>query len=341
MRSRSVLSRAIVAAVALAPLLAATGCGDDGETLTVYSGRTEDLVGPLIKQFTDETGIKVSVKYGQSADLALLLDEELAAGKSDVDVFISQSPGAMGFLDANGRLAEIDAGARNLVPESVRDDDNRWIGMSGRQRVLVYNTDLVDPSTLPDSVSDLTDPSWKGKIGVAPSNGSFQDFVTAMRVSEGDDATQTWLSGLAANDPVTFENNNAIVEAVARGEVEVGLVNHYYNYRRLAETPDSPTANHYFAADDPGSVLIVTAAAVVDGAAERSQADQFVAWLLAEKAQRYFADETFEYPLASGVEPSGDVPASDFQDVGGIDFNELGGGLEGTRAMIAEAGLAG
>ncbi len=150
-------------------------------------------------------------------------------------------------------------------PEQARDDDGRWIGISGRQRVLVYNTDLVDPAELPDSVFDLIDDRWTGQIGVAGGNGSFQDFVTAMRATEGEDVAIQWLNDLAALDPVPYPKNSAIVAAVGRGEVELGLVNHYYNYLALEENPDQPSANHVFAAGDPGAIFIVTAAAIVDG----------------------------------------------------------------------------
>lgn len=328
-------------AVSLIALGSACGSDDNGAKLTIYSGRSEDLIGPLLADFSKETGIKVEVKYGQSADLALLVDEEAAAGRSNVDVFISQSPGAMGYLEDRDRLAALPSNVLELTSAEVRDNDGQWVGLTGRQRVLVYNTDLVDAATLPSSVFDLTDPAWKGKIGIAPGNGSFQDFVTSMRVTVGDESTSAFLEGLAANDPVTYEGNNAIVEAVARGEVVVGLTNHYYNYRRLIEVPSSPTANHQFAPDDAGSILIITSVAILANADDNDAAIKFVAWLLAGDAQKYFAVETFEYPLAIGAAPSSEIPSITFADVGSIDFADLGEGLERTREMITEAGLAG
>ena len=230
-----------------------------------------------------------------------------------------------------------------LVPPSVSDDGGKWVGFSGRQRVLVYNTDQVDPADLPDSVFALTDPEWSGRVGVAPSNGSFQDFVTAMRVTEGDDVTAEWLADLKTNDPKIYANNNAIVQAVGRGEVEVGLVNHYYNYRAVAEDPNQPSANHNFAPDDPGSLLIVTGAAILatDDAEEFAAGTQLIDFLLSSAGQQYFATETFEYPLAAGEEPAGGVPPIDFADVGGIAYELLGGGLGQTRVLITDAGFDG
>lgn len=325
--------------MAIGALLAASCSSDSEETVTIYSGRTEDLIGPILEDFEAETGIDVEVKYDSSTNLALLIEQE--GDQTPADVFLSQSPGAVDFLDEAGQLAQLPDDVLSLVPASVRDADGRWVGFSGRQRVLVYNQDLVDPAELPASVLDLTDPAWEGRIGIAPANGSFQDFVTAMRGQIGDEATRAWLEGLVANGVESYAGNSAIVAAVGRGEVDVGLVNHYYNFRFLAEDPNHPGQNHQFDTDDPGSVLIVTGAAIVEGTEQPDEAARLIEWLLDEDAQRYFADETFEYPLASGIAPSGDLPPATFADVGSIDLGSLGAGLEGTRDLITGAGLEG
>lgn len=326
--------------IALSFLLVAAACGSsDDATVTIYSGRTENLIGPILEDFTAETGINVEVRYDQSSNLALLIQEE--GDQTPADVFLSQSPGAVDFLDGAGRLATLPDDLLGLVSDSVRDNDGRWVGFSGRQRVLVYNQDLVAEGDLPSSVLELTDAAWQGRIGIAPSNGSFQDFVTGMRGQIGDEATQAWLEGLAANDVQAYPNNNAIVAAVGRGEVDAGLVNHYYNFRFIDEDANHPGRNHQFAQDDPGSLLIVTGAAIIAGTEHADEAAQLIEWLLQEDAQRYFADETFEYPLASGIEPSGNLPAAEFAGVGGLDLSSLEGGLERTQELISEAGLPG
>ncbi|MFK7917673.1 MAG: extracellular solute-binding protein [Ilumatobacter sp.] len=331
--------RRLFAVPALAAIaIAATACGGDSDTITLYSGRSDGLIQPIIDRFEEETGIEVEVKYGNTADLALLIDEESNAGRTEADVYLSQSPGAMGFVD--GDLAQLPDATLALVDEGTRDDDGRWVGVSGRQRVLVYNSDAVDPATLPSSIFDLVaDESFQGQIGVAGGNGSFQDFVTAMRFTEGEEATAQFLSDLDALDPVAYANNNAIVTAVGRGEVQVGLVNHYYNFRAQAENPDVASENHVFAPGDPGGTLIVTAAAIVDGTDKVELATQLIDFLLSSEGQTYFAEETFEYPLAPGIPTAGNVPDTVFGDVGSIDLDELEGGLERTREMIAEAGL--
>lgn len=335
----------IMAPALLALLLTMAACGDsdssaDGAPVTIYSGRTENLISPILEEFTAETGIQVEVRYGQSADLALLIEEEAAAGNVQADVFLSQSPGSIGLLEAAGRLAPLPSEVLALVPENVRDGDGRWVGFSGRQRVMVYHPELVAEGELPASVFDLTDPAWKGRIGIAPSNGSFQDFVTTMRATEGDEATRQWLEAMVANEVVSYANNNAIVSAVARGEIDAGLVNHYYNHQFLAEDPSHPARNHQLASGDPGATLITTGAAVPEGAANPEGAAELIAFLLGERGQRYFADQTFEYPLATGLAPSGEVPPIDFTDAD-IDVAGLGGGLTATRDMITGAGLEG
>ncbi len=336
----------VAAVLIVAFALIAASCGgdsgtdsSDGGTITIYSGRNEDLMASVLEDFTAETGIEVNVNYGESDVLAALIAEE--GDSSPADLFLSQSPGAVGFLDQAGLLDQLDAEINELVPSTVRDDDGRWIGISGRQRVLVYHPDRVSADELPTSVLEMTDPAWKDRLGVAPANGSFQDFVTAMRFQLGDDETSAWLEGLVANGAVSYAKNSAIVEAVARGEVDAGLVNHYYNFRALNEDPDHPALNHQFATDDLGSVLIVTAAAKLASSDNDEAVDQLLTFLLSESAQRYFADETFEYPLVEGIEPAEQIPAASFADVGSLDLEELEGGLAATRDLINAAGFEG
>jgi iron(III) transport system substrate-binding protein len=328
-----------VVAVALLLILATAGCSSSRDAMTIYSGRTQNLIGPLLEQFNKETGIAIDVKYGDSAELALLLDEE--GERTPADIFLSQSPGATGFLAGKGRLGQLDAGVLDKVDRRFRNADGRWVGISGRQRVLVYNSEQVAEADLPDSVLELTDERFAGKVAVAPANGSFQDFVTAMRQLEGEEATAAWLKAMAANEPRTYANNNAIVEAVSRGEVEMGLVNHYYNYRFQQESPGTPSRNHSFAGDDVGALVIPSTASVLAGTDKPEEATRFLNFLLSAEAQRYFSDQTFEYPLVSGVPAASGLPPLASLRSPDYDVDALGGGLERTVELIRSSGFNG
>lgn len=331
------ISASLMAVVLAGALIAA--CGDDSSdtTITLYSGRNEPLIGPIIERFEEETGISVDVRYGNSADLALIIDTE--GSNSPADVFISQSPGSIGFLNGNGRLRTLSDELLSLHPETSRSPDGNWVGITGRQRVLVYNPNLVEASELPSSVSELTDSEYRRRVGVAPQNGSFQDFITAMRNEQGNDAAADWLRGMADNSSPNYAKNSAIVDAVIRGEVDMGLVNHYYLFRRLAEEPDAPGVNHYFAPDDIGSLMIVTAGAVLDSSDSADAGERLLRFLLEEEAQTYFATETKEYPLVAGVEPLPELPPRPELTTAALDFGNLVGGLERTVELIGESGI--
>ncbi len=314
-------------------------CGSSDEALVVYSGRTENLIGPLIDQFSEETGITVEVRYDDSANLALLIDQE--GSRSPADVFISQSPGAIGFLAGQDLLAPLDDEVLQMVSDVYRNANGLWVGMSGRVRAVVYNPDLIGESDLPDSIFDLTDVAYRGMVGVAPENGSFQDFVTAMRQINGDEVTADWLQGMADNDAQPYANNSAIVEAVGRGEIPLGLVNHYYNLRAIAEDPSTITKNYFFPNGDIGSLVITTAIGQLASSDREDAARRLISFMLSQSAQGFFSEETLEYPLISGVAPSPLLP--DLGEIGAAtyDFDSLGGGLEATKELISQSGLEG
>ena len=330
---------ALAAAVWLAAGCGGGDSGGDGGTLTVYSGREQELVEPLFERFEDETGIDVEVRYGDSAELAATMAEE--GGNTPADVFFAQDPGSLGAVEAQGLLATLPDAILDRVDGRFRDPDGHWVGTSGRVRVLVYNTDEVSEAELPASVVELTDPKWKGRIGVAPTNASFQAFVSAMVIELGEGRTREWLEGLKANDPKLYDGNTPIVEAAAAGEIEVGLVNHYYLYLVKEEQPDAPIENHFFPGDDPGALVSVAGAGVVDGSDEEDEARRFVEFLLADEAQRFYVDEAeeAEYPLAGGIAPKEGLPPLDRLGGPEIELDELGPRLERTLELLNEVGF--
>jgi iron(III) transport system substrate-binding protein len=328
---------AVAALVALlGTALAAGGCGGDRDALTIYSGRTEDLVGPLLERFAEEQDVAIDVRYGDTPQLVLLLAEE--GDRTPADVFWGQSPGATAYLAERDLLAPLSRATLGLVDPRFEDPGGLWTGTSGRQRVLVYNSDEVAEADLPRSVKELTGPAYRGRVGIAPTNGSFQDFVTAMRDIEGEAATAAWLRGMADNGARTYANNNAIVEAVGRGEIDMGLVNHYYNHRFLEEDPSLPSRNHRFEDGDIGGLVIPSSASVLAASDKKEDAEAFIRFLLSEEAQEYFADETYEYPLVQGVPPAEGVPPLESLRPPDEDPARLGD-IEGTARLIQESGL--
>jgi iron(III) transport system substrate-binding protein len=278
------------------------------------------------------------VRYGDTADLALLIDEE--GDRSPADVFLSQSPGAVGYLDQEGLLGPLPDDVLGLVAEGFHAEDGSWVGFSGRKRVLVYNPEVTEESELPDTVMDLVDPAWKGRIAVAPSNASFQDFIAAMILERGEEETAAFLEGLVALDPRIEANNVAIVDAVGRGEVDAGLVNHYYGVLALMEDPTLPIANHFFPQGDLGSFVLVAGVGILDaGEDHQEQAQAFVDYLLSTPAQEYFAMQTGEYPLAGGVAPPEGLPDITSVGIPGYDEGRLGDAIEDSARLIEESGL--
>jgi iron(III) transport system substrate-binding protein len=323
-----------LAAVALAMLPA---CGGDGDELTIYSGRELALIQPILERFAEETGIDIAVRDGTTSDLALQIEAE--GDRSPADVFLSQSPGAVEFLDSLGRLAALPDDILDAVPAADHAPDGAWVGLTGRVRTLVWNPDLIAESDLPASILDLTDPRYEGMLGVAPGNASFQDFVTGMRSELGDDGALGWLDGIVANDPSTYANNIAILDAVNRGEVAMGLINHYYWFESVEEDPDQPSRLHFFDEGDLGSMLLVTAASVLDTSDQPEDARRLISFLLGEEAQTFFAEETLEYPLAAGVDPvEGLFPLEEIVSAR-VSFDDLGS-LDGTLQLIDESGLS-
>jgi iron(III) transport system substrate-binding protein len=318
---------------------AAAGPGADAEgALVLYSGRSEALVGPLLQRLEAETGRKVEIQYAGTAELAAKLLEE--GDRSPADVFFSQDAGALGALKKTDALATLnDATIAGIDPAYI-DEDEKWVATSARVRVAVVNPEVAPTAADLRTVDDIVKPEFRDKIGYAPTNASFQSFVTALRVSKGEDGAKKWLEDFKALEPKAYANNNAVLEGVERGEVGVGLINHYYWHKYATEKGAENTKSRlvYFPASDPAGLINVAGAGVLESSARPQAAQQAVAFLLSTEAQQYFANETAEYPVRAEVEPKFDLAPIDPTAASNIDLNDLDS-LDQTQALLREVGM--
>ncbi|HEV7957742.1 MAG: ferric siderophore transporter ATP-binding protein [Microbacteriaceae bacterium] len=315
---------------------AAESTGSDGE-LTLYAGRDEALIAPLIEKFTDDTGIEVIARYGSSSELNALLLEE--GDNTPAQVFLSQDAGALGSLSNAGLVAKIPEQLAELIPAGFTSEDDSWIGITGRARVIAYDGEKLSEEEVPDAVDDLIAPEWNGRVGFAPGNASMQSFVTAYRVLEGEEAADAWVQGISENSPVLTESNGATLDLVNSGQLDIGLINHYYWFEDAAEVgADGMRAQLKFLPGDAGGMVNVTGAAILSSAAEDPDALEFLEYLVSEAGQRYFVENTFEYPLLPGVDAPEGLPKLESLVNADLDLSNLAS-LEQTQELLAKYGL--
>lgn len=299
------------------------GCGGEADELVIYSGRSKALVDSLVTKYQQETDERVRVRYGSDAQLLAALQEE--GDQSPADVFWANTTGALGNAVENDLLAEL---PDSLVERADRfvPSNSRWTPVTTRFRVLAYNSDAVSPDDLPETIQDLPRRrDLEGRVGWTPAYSSFQDFVTAMRLTEGDEATRAWLRGMDNLDPNSYTSNTPMIRALAAGEIDVALTNHYYVLRLKHggaegeyEGPEeegeeeeeeehetrasAPVETYHFQAGDLGNLALVTGAGVLEGSTESEAGHDFLQFLLSDEAQSFAANQVNEYPVVSGTE---------------------------------------
>ena len=328
------LRRLFLAVVVLATLLGACG-GGDGEQLTVYAGRNENLIRPILERFAESTGIDVHVRYAETSELVPTLLEE--ASRTRADVFISQDAGALAELSRREMFSDLPQSVLARVPERFRDPGGMWVGLTARSRVIAYNTKAVKADEVPRSVLEVVADRWRGRVGIAPTNASFVAHVSAIREALGNDRVAAFLAGLRESGAKRYDSNVLVVRALAAGEIDLGLVNHYYVLNELRERPSAPVANSF---PEAQGFVNVSGAAVMRATKEPEPARRLVEFLLADAAQRFFRDETLEYPLARTVEQPKELPALDGVASIDVPLSELGADLRATVELIKEAGLS-
>ncbi len=319
------------------PPRAAAAPRPDGD-ITVYSGQHEETVAALVTAFEAESHIKVKVRSEDEGSLANQLLQE--GSDTPADVFFAENPPALNVLDESHLLAKTDAATLAKVDPQYSPTSGDWVGVSARSVVLGYNTDKVKEADLPSSILDLAQPAWKGKVAFAPGETDFQPVITAIVKQRGTDAANTWLSGLKSNAKL-YEDNEALVAAINRGEVETGILDHYYWYRLKDEVGAGAlhSALHYFAAGDPGALVDVSGAGQTAASKHPGSAQAFLAFLVSKPAQQIIGtSKSYEYPLGSAVQTS--QPLRPFADLGKspMTIADLGDGKQALQ-MLQQAGL--
>lgn len=334
----------IAAAVAVAALIlggvswivsGSDSSSEQVEELTIYSGRSEEFIAPFFANWEQESGIKLNVRYGDSAELAAQILEE---GKnSPADLFLSQDAGSLGAVSAAGLFTKLPAGTGAEIEDIYIAGDRSWIGVTGRARVFAYNPKAV--ALLPQSVTDLTKPVYKGRVGIAPSNASFQAFVTALINEKGTTFAENWLKAIKENEAKIYLKNSAIVEAIDKGEIDLGLVNHYYTWEvSQALGRDIEVENGFFAPGDIGNLVNVSGIGIL-GTSEKQQAAQgLIDYLTSGAAQSLFVEQTHEYSLIPGAKAPASLP--ELKSIGSpkVDLASLEK-VQATQDLLTKVGL--
>jgi iron(III) transport system substrate-binding protein len=329
-----------VAAVGAAVLSLAAGCGlgsGSSTELVVYNAQHEDLVAAMLKGFAKDTGIDVTLRNGSDFELANQIVQEGSA--SPADVFLTENSPAMTLVSDKGLFARLDDDTMAQVPAAYVSSKKDWIGFAARSTVLAYNTRSVPKAHLPASIMDMADPKWKGKVGIAPSGADFQAIVSAVVAVEGQAKAQAWLRGLQENAKI-YRNNVAILSAVNSGEIEAGIIYHYYWYQDQAESGDNSenVQLEFFGHQDPGAFLSTSGAGVLTSSKHSEDAQKLVNYLTGKQGQQALVDSNaLEYPLGNGIAANPKLTPLSELDPPKVDIGTLDGPQVVT--MMQQAGL--
>jgi iron(III) transport system substrate-binding protein len=323
----------------LAVVVGATACSssEESDELLIYNAQHESLTKEWIDAFTKETGIKVTYRQGGDTELGNQLVAEGAG--SPADVFLTENSPAMAAVERADLFADLDADTINQVPAQYRPASGKWTGVAARTTVFVYNTTRLQPDQLPKSLVDLEQPAWKGRWGAPPTKADFQAIVAALLQLKGKRATAQWLAGMETNAKI-YSDNIATLKAVNSGEVDGGVIYHYYWFRDQAKTKEmsANTALHYFKNQDPGAFVSLSGGGVLKSSKKQDQAQQFIRFITGKSGQEVLEKGTsFEYPVASDVPANPALPPLDTLQAPAVDPSTLL--AQQVSDMMTKAGL--
>lgn len=312
----STFSRRVVAAIAVASLVAMTGCStggaspdssapaDDPATLTVYTDQHAELIEGLTKAYTDETGVKFNIQ----AD-ATVGQIEAEGEAAPADIFLSEDPSPVAQLGKMDLVSPIDEATLDQVQPGLSSQEQQWVAYAARTRVLYYNPEKIDEADLPKKLMDITKPEFDGKFAWAPS-GAFVATTQYLISTIGEDETRTFLEGLKDNG-VNEQKNGNVRDTVEAGKHAMGLSNHYYWWIKANEVggPDEMASKIYhFPETDAGNLILSSGAAVLKSSEQQEASADFVKWLTAaDGGQKLIAEGDIDisgaqYPVAKDTE---------------------------------------
>jgi iron(III) transport system substrate-binding protein len=303
MFSRFLFSATLLAGFAL---VTAPAKADD---LVVYSARNEQLIKPLFDAYTAQTGTRI--RFVTDKEGALLARLKAEGANTPADLLITVDAGNLWLAAQEGVLAAVDSKTLvENVPAHLRDPGNRWFGLSIRARTIVYSPARVKPSEL-STYEDLGSAKWKGRLCLRTSQKVYNQSLVAMMMARLGEAkteavVRSWVANLATD---VFPDDTKVMEAIAAGQCDVGIVNTYYFGRLMKKKPDLKLALFWPNQSDRGVHVNVSGAGVTAHAKHRDTAVKFLEWLSSEKAQNQFADENLEYPVNPRVKPHPSVAA--------------------------------
>jgi len=287
------------AALALG-LIAGPAMAED-QRIIVYNAQHEGLAKEWAAGFTKETGIKVTLRNGGDSDFSNQIVAEGAA--SPADVFLTENSPAMVLVENAGLFAPVDADTLAQVPQDYQAASGKWVGVAARSTVFAYNTTKLKADQLPKSLLDLADPSWKGRWAASPSGADFQAIVSALLQLKGEAATADWLKAMKENF-TAYKGNSTVMKAVNAGEIEGGVIYHYYYFGDQAKTGENSknVALHYFKNQDPGAFVSVSGGGVLASSKHPKEAQAFLKFVTGKGGQEVLKNGTsFEYAVGKGA----------------------------------------
>ncbi|MFT4172331.1 MAG: iron ABC transporter substrate-binding protein [Rhodocyclaceae bacterium] len=291
----------IARATLMASMLAFAGLASAATSITLYNAQHASLTKEWVEQFTRDTGIAVTIRNGGDVELANQIVQEGAA--SPADVFLTENSPAMVLVDNAKLFAPLDAATLAQVPAEYRPSHGRWVGIAARSTVFVYNKDKLPAANLPKSLMDLASPAWKGRWAASPSGADFQAIVAAVLEMKGEAATLAWLKSMKEN-AVVYRGNGNVLKAVNAGQIESGVIYHYYYVGDQAKTGENSknAALHYFKHQDPGAFVSVSGGGVLASSKQKEAAQSFIKWLTGKQGQQVLqTGDAYEYAVGAAV----------------------------------------